>query len=128
MDAYLRAHAEKAAQLGKPLVIEEFGIGRDAGSNDPAATTAVRDRYYAEVFGRVYELARRPDLTIAGVNFWAWAGEARPAQPYGGFWHAGLPFVGDPPHEAQGWYSVYDSDQGTLAVVRDYARKMAQIK
>src|SRR5262249_26218163 len=42
MDAYLRGHAERAAKLGKPLVIEEFGIGRDAGSNDPAAKTDVR--------------------------------------------------------------------------------------
>ena len=128
MDAYLRAHADKAAKLGKPLVIEEFGIGRDGGSDDPAAATEVRDKYYSEVFERVYELARLRGSTVAGVNFWAWAGEGRPVQPYGSYWRKGQAFVGDPPHEAQGWYSVFDSDQGTLRVIRDYAAKMSRIK
>jgi mannan endo-1,4-beta-mannosidase len=128
MDAYLTRHAQLAASLGKPLVIEEFGIGRDGGSYDPSAATTVRDRYYREVFERVYRLASRPGSTVAGVNFWAWAGEARPQAPFGGYWHQGLPFVGDPPHEGQGWYSVYDSDASTKGVISEFAHKMSTIR
>lgn len=126
MDTYLRRQAALAKQLGKPLVLEEFGIGRDGGSNNPASATTVRDRYYGEVFGRVLELARAGG-GVSGVNFWAWAGEARPAIPYGGYWHPGLSFLGDPPHEAQGWYSIYDSDRGTQAVIRDFAGKLTAL-
>lgn len=32
-----------------------------------------------------------------------------------------LPFSGDPPHEFPGWYSVYDTDHGTIEVIRSYA-------
>jgi mannan endo-1,4-beta-mannosidase len=32
--------------------------------------------------------------------------------------------LGDPPHEPQGWYSVFDSDSSTQAVIRDYAAAM----
>jgi mannan endo-1,4-beta-mannosidase len=119
MSAYLADHAAKAKTLGKPLVIEEFGIGRDAGSYSPAASTSVRDRYYGEVFQAVL------GSTAAGVNFWAWSGEARPRDSAGGIWQPGDPFVGDPPHELQGWYGVYDSDAGTQAVIARFAREMA---
>jgi mannan endo-1,4-beta-mannosidase len=128
MDAYLRQQAELAKQIGKPLVLEEFGIGRDGASYDPEARTTVRDRYYGEVFGRVLELARQGrGSSVSGVNFWAWAGEARPARPYGGYWRPGLSFVGDPPHEAQGWYSIYDTDRSTQAVIQDFAAKLSHL-
>ena len=52
---------------------------------------------------------------VAGDNFWAWAGEGRPLLPYGSYWSPGDPWIGDPPHEHQGWYSVYDSDATSLA-------------
>ena len=35
--------------------------------------------------------------------------------------HPGDPYLGDPPHEPQGWYSVFDTDASTQAVIRDYA-------
>jgi mannan endo-1,4-beta-mannosidase len=31
-------------------------------------------------------------------------------------------YVGDPPHEPQGWYSVFDSDESTLALIRAHAQ------
>ena len=40
---------------------------------------------------------------------WAWGGEGRPRSP-GGYWAAGDDVIGDPPHEPQGWYSVFDAD------------------
>lgn len=88
---------------------------------------------------------------VAGANFWAFAGEgvkkydlaevpssqppngtairacfesegARPDScPESVWWHAGDLLTGDPPHETQGWYSVYAHDKSTIAVVRKHA-------
>jgi mannan endo-1,4-beta-mannosidase len=63
---------------------------------------------------------------VAGTNFWAFAGQARPVAP-GQFWQPGAPFLGDPPHEQQGWYSVYDSDVSTLAIVHQFSRRMSDL-
>jgi mannan endo-1,4-beta-mannosidase len=30
-------------------------------------------------------------------------------------------YVGDPPHEPQGWYSVFDADQSTIALISAHA-------
>jgi len=123
MKAYLRRHIEKARLLGKPLVVEEFGFPRDAGSHDSRVTTTARDRYYRAVFEVILAAIRAGEL-VGGVNFWAWSGEGRPRVP-GGFWRRDDPFTGDPPHEAQGWYGVYDTDQATLRLIADYTRKIA---
>jgi mannan endo-1,4-beta-mannosidase len=114
-NAYMGRHALLAAQLGKPIVLEEFGFPRDGGSFDPAAPTVLRDRYFAAVYRMVRALCEAGPM--AGVMPWAWAGESRPPRP-GGAWAPGDPWTGDPPHEPQGWYSVYDSDS-TVAVIRE---------
>jgi mannan endo-1,4-beta-mannosidase len=121
--AYVADHVRKSAQLGKPLVLEEFGIGRDQGSYDPASLTRVRDQYYREAFELVLTEASRGS-PLQGVNFWAWGGEGRPKTPYGSEWRAGDPWTGDPPHELQGWYSVYSSDTSTHGVIAEYARRL----
>jgi mannan endo-1,4-beta-mannosidase len=126
MKEYFQAHLEKARKLGKPAVLEEFGLGRDRGSFDPGAPVSDRDRYYVEVFEQVYQAALK-GLPMAGVNFWAWAGEARPLEPFGGLWKPGNAWLGDPPHEPQGWYSVYDRDLETQQVISDYAAKLAAL-
>ncbi len=124
MKAYLLKHAEEAKKMGKPFVLEEFGIMKDSGSFEPSATTLHRDAYYSTVFEEVYQLALQGKAS--GVNFWAWAGEGRPAKP-GTMWQKGDPFTGDPPHEPQGWYSVYDRDTATHKVIREYAVKLQQV-
>ncbi len=125
MKAYLSDHVALAAKLGKPLVLEEFGIARDQGSFDPTSGTTARDQYFRDVFDAVVQSASSGS-PLQGVNFWAYAGEGRPFSPSGGDeWRAGHPFTGDPPHEPQGWYSVYATDSGTLKIVEEYARKMA---
>ncbi|MGE3975869.1 MAG: mannanase [Bdellovibrionales bacterium] len=124
MKEYLLVHVQKAKTLGKPLVLEEFGISRDLNSHDPASPTTIRDRYYREVFETVLNEIKK-DSPLRGVNFWAWSGEGFPAKPYGGFWKAGDPFTGDPPHETQGWYSVYHTDKSTLDVISEFARKIS---
>ncbi|MBX9851559.1 MAG: cellulase family glycosylhydrolase [Cytophagaceae bacterium] len=122
MQTYLSEHVEVAKKLNKPVVVEEFGLSRDKGSFDPASATVYKDKYYAAVFDTIYKAAKAGS-PVAGVNFWAWGGEGRPPRP-GQFWKAGDSWLGDPPHEQQGWYSVYDKDSTTIKVITDYTGKM----
>ena len=119
---YLRKHIRIARRMGMPLVLEEFGIGRDLSDHDPAANTHVRDQYYQTMFEEIAQAAEKEGV-VAGCNFWAWAGEGRPREPHT-IWQAGDDFIGDPPHEYQGWYSVYNNDESTLAVIREYADRI----
>jgi mannan endo-1,4-beta-mannosidase len=124
---YLDHHVDIARKLHKPLVMEEFGISRDGNSHDAASPVTIRDRYYEKIFSAVYEHARQPGSVVSGCNFWAWGGEGRPRKAEG-LWHSGDNFIGDPPHEAQGWYSVYDTDTTTQSVIRDFAAKMDNLR
>ena len=89
----------------------------------PQTPVKIRANFYAEVFRYVIE-SHKSDVPIAGVNFWAWGGEGKPAHAQ---WLPGDAFIGDPPHEAQGWYSVYASDKTTLSVIAEYARQLAVV-
>jgi len=123
-EAYIDSHVARTVALDKPIVFEEFGMARDLNNFEPTSATTMRDRYYPEIFGHLYALAQID--AVAGTNFWAYAGEARPVAP-GMFWRPGDPFLGDPPHEQQGWYSVYDSDRSTLAVIQRFSRLMTDL-
>ena len=127
MKNYLNDHNAKAIKIGKPMVIEEFGLSREKNSYNPFSKTPQRDMYYREVFSSVLNLSQAKS-PVAGVNFWAWAGEALPKQPYGSIWKDGDPFLGDPPHELQGWYSVYKDDLSTISVIGEFADKFNSIK
>ena len=119
---YMDEHIALSKQLKKPLVLEEFGISRDLNKHNAASSTTVRDQYYAKIFKEV--LVRANDnSSLAGCNFWAWAGLGRPRVPEG-FWKKGDDFIGDPPHESQGWYSVYNTDSSTIKIIAAYASKM----
>lgn len=122
---YIDSHVIRARALGKPIVFEEFGLARDLHSHSPSAPVTVRDAYYAELLGHLHELARTG--AVAGANFWAYAGESRPVPPFGRWWQPGTALVADPPHEPQGWYSVYDSDSSTLAVVKRFSQRMSEL-
>jgi mannan endo-1,4-beta-mannosidase len=120
---YIDKHEAISKRLKKPLVMEEFGISRDLNSHHPDSATTVRDRYYEKVFDAIYQKASQENSVVAGVNFWAWGGEGRPSVPEG-IWKPGDDFIGDPPHETQGWYSVYDKDTTTIRIIKKYAEKM----
>lgn len=124
MHDLLQRHREFARTLKKPLVLEEFGISRDWNKFAPGTPVTLRDNYYAEVFRQVVD-SQKTDNPVAGVNFWAWAGEGNPSQVK---WKPGDPLTGDPPHEAQGWYSVYESDQTTHAVIATAAKQLNLIR
>ncbi len=111
---YIKENTAVAMRLNKPLVLEEFGLPRDGESLDPYSTTGVRDSFFERVFSQI---GRR---NIAGANFWAFGGTARPAKGQV-FWKAGDEYMGDPPMEEQGLNSVFDRDSSTWKVIRRFA-------
>jgi mannan endo-1,4-beta-mannosidase len=124
---YINEHEAISRKINKPLVLEEFGISRDSNSHDPGSSTTVRDRYYEQLFEAIYQRAAMPNSVVSGVNFWAWGGEGRPRVAEG-IWKTGDDFIGDPAHEPQGWYSVYDRDSTTNEIIKRYAVKMKGLK
>ena len=118
---YIRHHASIAKKLNKPLVLEEFGMARDGGSYASTATTKRRDAYFQSVF-ELLEQLQQEGYPISGSNVWAWGGEGRPRQPKA-VWKNGDDFIGDPPFEHQGWYSIYHTDYSTIEVLKKFANK-----
>ena len=121
--AYIDEHIAIAEQVGKPLVLEEFGLARDAEEYSPGAADSERRQFYTAVFDAVVASASRPAGGICGVMWWAWAGEGRARQP-GDHWAPGDDLLGDPPHEPQGWYSVFDADAQAGAAIASAAAQM----
>ena len=129
-EKYIDMHVRVARRLNKPLVIEEFGYPRDRNFFTPGTTTGARDGFYAFVMN---QWKKQP--VIAGLNFWGWAGEGRPGftrpLPEGdtsregktmselAVWQPGDDLLSDPPHEPQGWYSVFDTDTTTIRILQD---------
>ena len=123
MKEYLDWHIDAANKMAKPIVLEEFGINRDEGSFRPFATTVYRDKFYTAVYGLLARRAAAGDA-IAGSNFWAWGGAGR-TQNADFMWKPGDGFVGDPPQEPHGLYSVFDSDVSTMSIISAHARQMS---
>ena len=113
---YIAQHIDMARRLGKPLVIEEFGYSRQGNQAGIGIPTDSRDHYYRHIFGEVKRSIAQGG-PIAGCNFWGWSGSGRPRDLV---WQAGDDYLCDPPHEPQGWYSVFDSDSTTIAIIRDF--------
>lgn len=113
---YIAAHIEMARRLGKPMVIEEFGYARQGNKAGIGIPTESRDRYYRHIFDEV-KRSINEEGPIAGCNFWGWSGTGRPRDLV---WRAGDDYLCDPPHEPQGWYSVFDCDSTTIAIIKDY--------
>lgn len=112
---YLEEHAKRVREgVAKPLIVEEFGLARDGQSHALDGAVDRRNAFYTAVAHRA------ADLGVVGVMPWAWGGEGRPRSP-GCYWQAGDDVIGDPPHEPQGWYSVFDKDEATLLAMRRLA-------
>lgn len=120
--AYVEEHLRVAERLDKPLVLEEFGLPRDAHSFDPAAPTTLRDQLYAQVFNVLTRHAAAHGH-IVGANFWAFGGAARPVKGQT-FWKDGDDYTGDPPMEEQGLNSVFDGDASTWQVIKSTAKEL----
>lgn len=82
---------------------------------DPDSATTYRDRFFTAMFEEVGD-SMATGGPVAGDIFWAWGGQARPGDDW----------TGDPPHETPGWYSVYDTDTSTLAIISAHAEEIAR--
>ncbi len=109
---YIDEHYEPMHEIGKPLVIEEFGYPRDGMEIALGSAVTARDGYYDFVFGKALGEGK-----AAGVNFWGWSGLAQPAHST---WQAGDDYTNDPAHEAQGLYSVFAGDSTTIEVIKKH--------
>ncbi len=118
---YIIDHLKVAERLNKPIVLEEFGISRDDNNYESRSNISYRNDYYQFIFQSLLNYSQNI-RQMSGVNFWAWAGEGRPREPKA-IWKEGDDFIGDPPHEYQGWYSVYDTDISTLQILQDFTGK-----
>ena len=116
--AYIKDHVAAAKELNKPIVMEEFGLGRDFEKNERGTPVTYRDQYYSLVFEQVEHY---PEL--AGTNIWSWGGLGE-AQNEDYWWKPGDPFVGDPPQEPQGLNSVFADDASTLVIIRAHAQRL----
>ena len=111
---YIDDHLQMAEDLGKSVVIEEFGYPRDGFSFTPGSPVSGRDIVYKTVFDALIASAARGG-NLAGCNFWGWGGSVRPPHET---WQEGDPYCGDPSQEAQGLNSVFNCDDSTVDLIR----------
>lgn len=120
---YISAHENIAQTLGKPLVLEEFGLPRDGGALERGTSTVLRDEFLRETLARVED----PTSAVVGTNIWAWGGQGR-AEHSDYIWREDdTSYTGDPPQEPQGLNSIFADDVSTLDVIREHARKIGAI-
>ena len=122
--AYIDTHVRLAREADKPLVFEEFGFPRDGELYDPSVPTTFRQRYYRLIYGAA-EASLAVGGPVQGTNFWAWNGEARAQHPDHRFHEGDTQYMGDPPHEPQGWYGNFDSDAEMMTIIRNHANAFA---
>ncbi len=120
-EKYMARHSAYATNLNKPLVLEEFGLSRDAGSLEPGSPTTYRDRFYELVFDTI-ERSVESGGPFVGSNAWAWGGLGRAAHSDRQWQTGDTGYTGDPPQEPQGLNSIFDVDTSTLAILRAHAR------
>jgi mannan endo-1,4-beta-mannosidase len=117
---YIEEHIAMAKRINKPLVIEEFGYSRQGNISGTCIPTESRDKFYSYIFGWVKKSAENSG-PIAGCNFWGWGGSGRPRDLV---WQPGDDYLCDPPHEPQGWYSVFDNDTTTIDIIKEYSKEI----
>jgi mannan endo-1,4-beta-mannosidase len=122
---YVAQHIAIAERLGKPLAAEEFGFPRDSGF-EPGTPTTYKDRFYGMIYAAV-EASARAGGPLAGSNFWAWGGEGRALHADHRMRAGETGYMGDPPHEPQGWYSVFNVDASTTALIRAHAAALKSV-
>jgi mannan endo-1,4-beta-mannosidase len=121
---YMDDHLAVAQRLGKPIVLEEFGLPRDSHGFSPEESTLSRDAYYRNAFEQVVDHAGRRG-PLVGCNIWAYSGEGRAAEGRI-HWQPGDEYLGDPPQEEQGLNSVFDTDT-TIELIAAFTRDLANI-
>jgi len=115
---YIDEHIKVANNLRRPIIIEEFGLGRENESLLATTSTVNRDVFYNYIFGRVAESVKN-NGPLQAANFWGFGGEGKPVTK-DGKWNPGDPLTTDPPQEPQGLNSVFSTDKSTLDIVKKY--------
>ncbi|KAG2181191.1 hypothetical protein INT43_008773 [Umbelopsis isabellina] len=108
-------------ELGKPHIMEEFGMARDAHLGEKYSektSTTRRDGYFSTIFKVAEQLGA--EGKISGTAIWAWGGQATASAQANQY---GVKHIGDPPHEAPFWYSVLSSDESTKEVLKTHAHQ-----
>lgn len=119
-----------AAELNKPIVLEEFGMARDNWQNQgleyeylSSASTSNRDNYFETIINAVLESFMDTAGAYVGTMPWAYGGIFRPeSQLINEF---GMVWAGDPQHEPSGWYSIYDTDRAMEIIYRQHEDAVA---
>lgn len=131
---FLKNLSDWSIEIGKPVVLEEFGMARDEWLNvakgapkkfylyDASATTTHKDRFFQFVISSVVDYFQK-GKAWQGTAPWAYGGLWRPTDKKNSF---GQSWAGDPPHEAPGWYDLYDTDP-TLEIVKTQASNVSHI-
>ncbi|WP_308992797.1 hypothetical protein QLS71_015960 [Mariniflexile litorale] len=120
--SYINEHLAIASTYNKPLVLEEFGISRDDLDYTKQSSVNHRNTYFKDVFDVLLENINS-NTGFVGCNFWSWGGFGNVHTP-GEVSNNNMEFIGDPAHEPQGWYSVFESDQSTLQLIKTYNSKL----
>ena len=123
---YIDEHLAIAKDLNKPLVIEEFGLPRDGNSFDKQSSTIARDVFFNFILKK-WQDVKGDNGYLAGINFWAYGGIASPIKNQI-FWKNGDDYMGDPPMEPQGLYSVFNSDTSTWELIKKFQVKRGKKK
>tara|TARA_R110002126_G_scaffold239021_1_gene382305 strand:- start:101 stop:550 length:450 start_codon:yes stop_codon:yes gene_type:complete len=120
--AYINEHIAIAKELGRPIVIEEFGLPRADESLSPKSSVVNRNAFYKAFFERLVK-SHINNEALQGVNFWGFGGEGQAVNATGK-WNAGDTFTADPPQEPQGLNTVFSSDKLTLEMIKMYNLKL----
>ena len=130
---FMRNSSQWAVDIGKPVFLEEFGMARDNWENQEkeypylsSASTTHKDAYFKvccsivdwiseqllillqTIIGAVMD-EFQSDGAYIGTAPWAYGGIWRPETQLAN--EFGMVWAGDPPHEAPGWYDLYDTDE-----------------
>jgi len=124
VDDYIATAIRLAREADKPLAFEEFGFPRDGELYAPEVPATFRQRYYRTIYAAA-EASLASGGPVQGSNFWAWNGEARAKHADFRYQNGDNAYMGDPMHEPQGWYGIFDSDAEMIAIVREHARSFA---
>ena len=124
VEDYIAGAIRLAREAGKPLTFEEFGFPRDGELYAPDVPTTFRQRYYRTIYDAA-EASLASGGPVQGTNFWAWNGEARARHPDFRYQNGDNAYMGDPMHEPQGWYGIFDSDSEMIAIIREHAQNFA---
>ena len=125
-EEYINMHLELGRKIGKPVVVEEFGMPRDNMDFHKGSPVTCRDMYYTFVFDLIVKARENKDV-FAGCNFWSWGGYAETNVEDHEYWAKGDDYTGDPAQEQQGLNSIFVEDESTMRIIRETNKKLGNL-